>query len=707
VYYGSSYYFEYLPFDRLSEDVRMMREANVNYQRIGDSIWTLLEPEEGRFELDWLQPILDAMHGAGIKVLLATPTYAIPAWMARSYPELMAVRPAGYSVRFGGRQNVDFAHPGFRARAEPMIRAFLSRYAQHPSVIGVQVDNEVGVHALSNEHNFQRFVAELKAQYGTLDAINEIWGLNYWSHRLHDWSDLWRPGSQSDGRMPDVESGNTNPSYDLAWRRFQARLCAEFLDWQAKIAREYLRDDQFVTHDLVGGHGRAYVDRRQIHDILDLPGENVAHHGQDGLTHPPTPLPPSYHDRTGVHGAMQIYLRCDMGRNPRQRNFLVPEMTSISVGGSAHNFVPYDGQWKLAAYACLSRGAIGCAYWHWHTLHYGHEIYSGGILGHDFLPNRCYDEIARVGREWQEHDALFTGVDAEAEVGILYSIDSRYAFDFQPPLAQPGSFDSDPNSYPRIFDTFYRAFFDARAQIEVLRPEDDFSRYRVLVVPAFYIADDAALEKLAAYAEAGGHLVVSFRTGYADEHCRVRTEQAPGPLKAAVGAKYTLYSNLLEGLPLRSEGGLSLPPEARALGWMDELQLDGAEALAWYEHPHFGRFPAVTTHAHGRGRVTYVGTLPNPALGKALGAWVLDQAGVGVLGTNLPEPVRVTRARARGGERLWFLTNWSPESHEVELPVRARNVLDPDRSGAERYTIEPWGVAVLAEPAGAGERPAR
>jgi beta-galactosidase len=138
---------------------------------------------------------------------------------------------------------------------------------------------------------------------------------------------------------------------------------------------------------------------------------------------------------------------------------------------------------------------------------------------------------------------------------------------------------------------------------------------------------------------------------------------------------------------------------------MDELQLDGADPLAWYEHRHFGRFPAVTTHAHGRGRVTYVGTLPNAAFGKALGEWVLDRAGIGVLGAGLPEPVRTTRARARSGERLWFLPNWSAASHEIDLPVRARNVLDPDRSDAERYTIGPWGVVVLAEPAAAGRRP--
>lgn len=693
MYYGASYYFEYLPYDRLDEDVRMMQAAGLNYQRVGDSVWALCEPAEGVFELDWLDRVLDALHGAGIAVLLATPTYAVPPWVARDYPEVMAVTAEGESVRFGGRQNVDFAHPTFRRLAEPMIRALLERYAQHPSVIGVQVDNEVGVHALHNDHLFDEFAAQLRREWGTVEALNDAWGLNYWSHRLHDWSEFWRPGTE--------RSGNTNPSYDLAWRRFQARLSTDYLDWQARIAREYLRPDQFVTHDLVGGHGRSYVDRRQIHDVIDLPADNMPHHAQDGLRHPPVPFAPSYHDRAGVYGAAQLYLRCDLARNQRQRNFLVPEMNSISVGGSAHNYPAYDGQWRLAAYTCISRGAVGVAYWHWHTLHFGHEIYSGGILGHDFEPNRCYDEVAAVGAELREHGELLTGLDAEADVGILYSTDSRYAFEFQPPLPKPGTFEADPASYERIFDAFYRAFFDAGAQLEAVHVDDDWSRYRVLVVPAFYIADDATLGRLAAYADGGGHLVVSFRTAYADEQARARTEPAPGPLRTAVGAHYNLFSNLPADLPVRAvDESFVLTPDAAAQAWADELVVDDAEPLAYYEHEHFGRFPAVVTRATGRGRTTYVGTLPNAALGRSIASWVLDRAGVGVLTTGMPESVRATRARARTGERLWFLTNWSGEHQQVKPPVAARRLLSAGDSaaGADALTLDPWGVEILVEP---------
>ena len=694
MYYGSSYYFEYLPFDRLDDDIRMMKEANLNYARVGDSIWALCEPEEGRFELDWLQRILDALHAAGIAVVLATPTYAVPPWLAQTYPEIMAVTPDGQTLRFGGRQNTDFTHPTFRFFAERMIRAFMARYADHPAIVGVQVDNEIGLLNLHNDHVFVAFVADLRGQYGSVEALSDAWGLNYWSHRPSDWSQLWRPGT--------MESGNTNPSYDLAWRRFQARLCTEYLAWQAEVVREYLRPGQFVTHDMVGGHGRPFASRRQIHGVVDLPAENVPHHAQDGLLNPPSPLPSSYHDATGTHGAQQVFLRCDLGRSPRHRNFIVTEMNSISVGGSAHNFPAYDGQWRLAAYTCLSRGAVGAAYWHWHTLHFGHETYSGGILGHDFLPNRCFDEITQVGAEWREHDDLLTGVDPEAEVGVLYSEDSRFAFAFAPPLAQPGSFAADATSYERIFDAFYRSFFDAGAQLEVALAGEDLSRFRVLVVPALYVSDDETLRSLDEYARNGGHLVLSFRTGYADENACARTDVAPGPLREAVGAHYNLFSNVLDPLPVVSDhDGLDLPATARACGWADELVVDSAEPLVTYDHPHFGRFPAVVTRAHGSGRVTYLGTLPDPSLGAALATWVMGQAGVTSLSAGMPRSVRITRAQAKSGERLWFVTNWSWETHAVTLPVHGRSLFSTGDTTDHSTTLSlgPWDVQVVVEAA--------
>jgi beta-galactosidase len=130
--FGASYYREYQPYDRLAQDVRLMGEAGVNFVRMGDSIWSLSEPEDGRIELGWLDPVLEALHGAGIRVALVTPTYAIPPWLHRKHPEIMVRHANGQKAWFGGRQNADFTHPAFRFHAERIIRALAGRFAAHP-----------------------------------------------------------------------------------------------------------------------------------------------------------------------------------------------------------------------------------------------------------------------------------------------------------------------------------------------------------------------------------------------------------------------------------------------------------------------------------------------------------------------------------------------------------------------------------------------
>jgi beta-galactosidase len=426
--FGASYYREYQPVDRLAEDTRLMGEAGVNFVRMGDSIWSLSEPEDGRIDLAWLDPVLDALHEAGIRAALVTPTYAIPPWLRRKHPELMAHRATGQAVGFGGRQNADFTHPAYRFHAERIIRAVAGRFAAHPAVVGWQVDNETGNEILHNPGVFARFVDALRREFGTVDRLNEVWGLTYWSHRLHGWEDLWTP------------DGNTNPGYDLAWRRFQDGLTTEFLAWQVAIVKEYARPDQWVTQDLAGGHGRPTSDRYEVARVVDVLSENPYHPTQDGLAIPTpeaaTTAIPEWHHGTEV-GPWVVSFRGDLGWSGRQANFFVAETNALSIAGSAANYPAYDNQWRQVAYTFISRGANAIVYWHWHTLHYGAETYWGGMLPHGYEPNRPFRELSRLGQELRRHGDRLTDLEPEAEVGLLYSQASKHALRFQPCLDAP------------------------------------------------------------------------------------------------------------------------------------------------------------------------------------------------------------------------------------------------------------------------------
>lgn len=689
--FGAAYYPEYQPYDRLEADIALMRQAGMNLVRLGESAWASWEPDDGRFELDRMHRVLEQVHAAGIRAVLGTPTYAIPPWLARKYPEIMARRADGTPIPYGGRQNADFTHPAYRYHAARVIRAIVGRFAAHPAVIGYQVDNETGIELLHNDGVFAAFVDYLRRRYGDVEELNNVWGLTYWSQRLSRWADLWRP------------AGNTCPGYDLDWRRFQASLTTEFLGWQAAIVREYARPGQFVTHCLVGGHGRPAADRFAIAQLLDLPAENIYVAAQDGLSLPEPDNAARYAPSwCEPGGARRLSLMADMGRSGNQRRFLVTETNAQAIGLSHENFPAYDGQWRLMVYALLARGAEGVSYWHWHTCHQGNEQYWAGVLGHDLEPGRAYQELARTGRELSEHASVLDGLRPDADVALLYSQDSKYALSFQPPLADPQTGAPDRQSYEQIFDAFYRAFFDTGAQLAILHPDQAWEAYPVLVAPALYIADEALCERLAHYARDGGHLVLSFRSGYADEFARARWTRAPGPLRDAVGASYQEFSTLPDPLGVTGYGdGLALPPAARATAWADGLQLEGASALAGYDHPHFGRFPAATTRRHGAGRVTYIGTLPGPSFGAALARWVTDSTRMQPAWPGLPSSVRATTATtADGGARLYFLSNWSAQPASTRSPISGHDLLSGDRYEAgDPVPLPAWDLRILRVPA--------
>src|SRR3954467_9760351 len=235
VLFGAAYYHEYHLHERLEQDFDLMSEAHFSVIRVGESVWSTWEPEDGIFDLEWLEPGLGGAPARGIGVILGPPTYAAPPWLARKYPEIAGETQTGVPTPWGGRQEIDYTHPAFLFHAERVIRKIIPRYADHPAVIGYQVDNEPGIMLFHNPGVFERFVDDLRHKYGTVERLNEAWGLVYWSHRLSTWADLWTP------------DGNVQPQYDLAWRTFQANLTTEFIAWQADIVREYASDDQFVT----------------------------------------------------------------------------------------------------------------------------------------------------------------------------------------------------------------------------------------------------------------------------------------------------------------------------------------------------------------------------------------------------------------------------------------------------------------------------
>jgi beta-galactosidase len=680
VLFGAAYYHEYRPAESLEKDLDLMSGAGFSVIRVGESVWSTWEPDNGRFDLDWLQPVLDGAYEREIAVAIGTPTYAVPPWLARQYPEIAGERRTGERIPWGARQEADFTHPAFRFHAERVIRQILGRYARHPAVIGFQVDNEPGLELLHNRGVFERFRDHLRRTYGTVEKLNSEWGLVYWSHRLSDWADLWRP------------DGNAQPQYELAWRRFQGDLTAEFIRWQTRIVREYADPVQWITTCIA--YDRPALDDAQLTTDLDVTTGNAYYVMQDGLAVPDTR---SVTQTWKTDGTWALYLSADRMYSSRQEPFLVTETNATSIGMSWDNRPAYDGQWRQAAWAMVARGARMIGYWHWDTLHFGTETYWGGVLPHSGRPGRVYREISQLGAEFKQAGELVAGAVPDADVAMVFDMPSRWIMQKYPPLSRPDG-TPDDRAYQGLFEPFYRGAFDAGLQARILHAaqltEDLLRDYPVLVVPGLYIADDETLDLLRNYALAGGHLILGPRTGYADSEARARGDRMPARLADAAGVWYEEFSNLSGPIEVTSDV-LTLPPGAAATRWIDGLHPDGATVLARYEHPHFARWAAVTTHPAGQGRITYCGTVPGDSLAQAVLRWACSRRGAW---SAVPASVTSTGATAADGTRLRFLHNWAWAPAAVTAPVACVDLLSGKRiEQGDAIELNAWDVRVLAE----------
>jgi beta-galactosidase len=692
VLFGAAYYPEYQPTPRLDEDMRLMKDAGFTVIRVGESVWSTWEPRDGEFDLEWLVPTLDAAHRNGISVILGTPTYAAPPWLVRQLPEINIEKADGHTLGWGARQEINYAHPAFLFHAERVIRKIVARYAQHPAVIGYQVDNEPGNELIANDQAFEQFVDHLRATYGTVENLNRQWGLTYWSHRLSDWADLWRPG------------GNAQPQYSLAWRRFQADVTTGFIGWQKSIVDEYKRDDQFVTTCI--SYDRKTADEQTLGMELDVTAGNPYYQMQDALALPPARTGEQYWTTSGTWA---LFTHADRMYGTRQEPFLVTETDAQAIGPAWSNEPAFDGQYRQAAWALVSRGATMIEYWHWHTLHYGAETYWGGVLPHSEQPGRVYREIARIGNEFARAGSAVTELEPHADVALLFDNASKWALAEHPALAD--GLQGDPRSFQTVYEAYSRGVFEAglqanavhMAQLRVQDPTEFALRRPVLVAAAFTIATDADLQWLQDYAAAGGHLVLGIRTGYEDEEARARMEVAPGILRQAAGIWYDEFSNLGEPLALTAPEGSSLPLPEGAAGtlWADGLQLDTddpATVLASYVHPHFGRYPAVTTHPHGEGRVTYVGTVPNRELAAAVMDWAVAEGKGTPSWRPQVETQTVSTSTNTAGKTVQIVHNWSWEPSTFTLPGAAHDPVDGQAlpQGA-LLELGAWDVRVLVQ----------
>ena len=681
LYFGAAYYSEYLPYDRVEKDMEMMEKAGMNVIRIAESTWSTLEPQEGVYDFTHIDRMLDAAARHHISVIVGTPTYAVPTWLVKKYPDILAITQNGRE-RYGHRQNMDITDPDYLSHAERVIRVLMEHVKDVPHVIGYQLDNETKSYGTAGPRVQAMFVDYLKENFPDINDFNHEFGLDYWSNRVNDWDDF-----------PDVR-GTINQSLAAEFCKFQRSLVTKFLSWQADIVCEYKRDDQFITQNFDFDwttHSIGYqsqVDQYDASRCMTVAGADIYH--------------PSNEELTGA----EITVCGNISRSLKKDNYLILETEAQGLTP----WLPYPGQLRLQAYSHIANGSNSVMYWHWHSIHNAIESYWKGVLSHDFSENETYREAVITGNEWKKIGSHLKNLKKENKIAIMLDNASLTGFT-QFPLENAGA-----NGYNTVMRWFSDALYRLNIEYDMISSKErDFSSYECLIVPALYSAPESLLLALDSYVRNGGHLITTFRSGFSDEYLKIYPDMQPHILHECLGLHYDQFTHPhhVDIVPVQSDvmaaaqEHFSHPDDSAfsltssACEWMELITCDTAVPVLKYSHPAYERYAAAAKNQYGNGSTLYFGTMfENDELLESVLLSFLHETGFsgGDLSSDAPHyPLIVKRGINDSGKELCYYLNYSKDP--VSVTHHGKNGVELISEAAivcgDKIDLGGWGVAVV------------
>ncbi len=681
LYFGAAYYSEYLPYDRVEKDMEMMEKAGMNVIRIAESTWSTLEPQEGVYDFTHIDRMLNAAARHHISVIVGTPTYAVPTWLVKKYPDILAITQNGRE-RYGHRQNMDITNPDYLSHAERIIRVLMEHVKDVPHVIGYQLDNETKSYGTAGPRVQAMFVDYLKEKFPDINDFNHEFGLDYWSNRVNDWDDF-----------PDVR-GTINQSLAAEFCKFQRSLVTKFLSWQADIVREYKREDQFITQNFDFDwttHSVGYqsqVDQYDAARCMTVAGADIYH--------------PSNEELTGA----EITVCGNISRSLKKDNYLILETEAQGLTP----WLPYPGQLRLQAYSHIANGSNSVMYWHWHSIHNAIESYWKGVLSHDFSENETYREAVMIGSEWNKIGSHLKNLKKESKIAIMLDNASLTGFS-QFPLENAGA-----NGYNTVMRWFSDALYRLNIEYDMISSKErDFSGYECLIVPALYSAPESLLLALDSYVKNGGHLITTFRSGFSDEYLKIYPDMQPHILHECLGLHYDQFTHPhhVDVVPVQNDiattsqehfshsdnSAVFLNSSARE--WMELITCDTATPVLKYSHPAYERYAAAAKNRYGNGSSLYFGTMfENNELLESVLLSFLHEAGFsgGDLSSDAPHyPLIVKRGVNDLGKELCYYLNYSKDP--VSVTHRGKDgielISDTVIVCGDKIVLGGWGVAVV------------
>jgi beta-galactosidase len=670
----------------LEEDVWLMRQAGLTAVTVGNFAWSALEPEEGRFTFEWLDRTMDAMQGAGISVILATPTGSRPPWMSRRYPEVLRTEADRRRNLHGGRHNHCPTSPVYRDKARTINRRLAERYGRHPALILWHLSNEYGgeCHCPLCQEAFRGW---LRSRYGDeLAKLNLAWWTAFWSHTFTGWEQIESPTPHGEMYLPGLA---------LDWKRFVTDQTVDFLLAEAGPLRE-LTPEVPLTTNLMGTYpGLDYARLAPHLDIVSW-DSYPCWHGRPEDGGGPFLSDPLGRDWIVAAGTAFSH---DLMRSLKAgKPFLLMESTPSVSNWHAVRKLKRPGMHVASSLLAVAHGSDSVQYFQWRRSRGGFEKFHGAVLGHRGAERtRTFREVAEVGRVLAGLQGV-AGSTVSAETAILYDWENRWAVEGARLAPADGS-----AGYLGSCLQHHYPYWALGVPTDVIGMDRDFSPYRLLVAPLLAMVKEGVGERMERFVSDGGTVVLTQGSGTVDESDLCFPGCRPGPLRRLLGLWVEETDELYPG-----EGNRLLVQEGNPLGLTgtygisdrcDILHPEGATVLGLYGADFYAGTPALTMHELGRGRAFYLAAGFDDAFLKDFAGAVVAFLGLRrAIEAELPEGVTAQVRRDGTGEYV-FLLSFSAQPKTVDIGD-ARDALTGERL-PRSVRLPGYGWQVVKRPAAA------
>jgi len=658
------------PESAWERDAELMQMAGINVVRIGEFIWGLCEPVEGKFDFGWLKRVMDTLGKAGIQVVLATPTAAPPVWLTKKHPEILPVDEQGLVKHEGTRRAVCLNSEQFWNYSKRIVENLARGLGSHPQLIAWQIDNGVGGHfteASFNEDTRRDWHLWLEAKYETIERLNEQMGLRHWGQIVSSWNEV---------PMPMNAPTHHNPALVLDWCRFCSDTIVQFVKMQADLLHELTPKCPVTTNLRPLLHRFDHFDLAEVIDFVSI-------------------------ESTAALKAKSAELACeiDMLRSLKKsgirtpdgdRGFWVIEHKAGNVSWQDVNSLVRPGVLRMFTYQLVSRGATAILFFRWRQPRFGTEKFHGAVLAHNASQEgRVFKEIAQLGDEMKLLAPALKDTHVQAEACILYSHDNEWV------LQQPNQ----PNKFFNLrehIQLFYSALHDRNILVDFARPIEDLSRYKLVFAPSLHLLSAGEADRLKLYVQNGGTLVSTFNTGLVDEHNLAPDTGYPHDLTDLFGLEVMEFDQLPPGEEnhLTFKGTFPTSHLHPARLWCDLIEPKECQILATYAKDFYAGHPAMTMNTFGLGKAIYIGTLSHPHFYHDLVTWLRQLCNLQPL-LKVPDNVEVS-LRQKDGSKVFFLLNHQNSPLRLQFYKPMHDFLTGNTFSGN-YDLQPHGVLVLDE----------